>query len=273
MKRILFLTLLFSFSTIFSAQENQSVVIDSKIAVNSNMDEMMSQFLELKTLSRQQCKRDSLRANEEAKFNLSYSLPLPTPAMEEDLFIAEQEFIQVLRENKIGYGGYIFGNCFGLADNCFQWEMNRIVELRFGKVFMENLKTAAVNNFIKNNPERIFEFEECDLESRYASAKTYEEMFSKTKTDYFKTFQYPKEFIFRDSNHKSSNVEVNFILDKKGKVSKLNVDLSLQEKKNYIYSSYLINSIKEFVNNSKWKSATYKGVPVISKMNVLIFYK
>ena len=273
MKRILFLTLLLSFSTILSAQENQSVVLDSTIVITSNMDEMRSQFLEMKTLSRERCKRDSLRANEEAKFNLSYSLPLPTPAMEEDLFIAEQELIQVLRENKIGYGGYIIGNCFGLADNCFQWEMNRIVEQRFGKLFIENLKTLAVNRFIENNPERIFEFEECDLESRYASAKTYEDMFDQTKNDYFKTFQYPKEFISRDSNHKYSNVEVNFILDKKGKVSKLTVDLSLQEKKNYIYSSYLINSIKEFVNNSKWKSATYKGVPVISKMNLLIFYK
>lgn len=275
MKKFLLLIVLFGFSTILFGQDDRrtDIGVDSASDRTLTLVKLGNQFIEMKQLAGERCKKDSLRANDEAKYNLSYSLPLPSPAMEEDLFIAEKEFIQVLRENKIGYGGYIVGNCFGIPDNCFQWEMNRIVEEKFGKNFIENLQNSAAKRFIKNNPERIFEFEECDQESRYLAAKSYNDMFSKTKADYFKTFQYPEEFVFRDSNNKYSNVQANFILDKKGKVSKLIVDLSLQEKKNYIYSSYLINSVKEFINNSKWKSATYKGVPVISKMNVLIFYK
>lgn len=277
MKKILFFILLFNISSIVSAQKDFSsqTISDSAIVTDTtqNLEDLKSQVLEMKKYATDKCKIDSLRAVEEAKYNLSYSLALANPLLDNYLFLAEKEFIQVLRENKIGYGGYMIGNYFGIPDNCFQLEMNRIVEKHFGKDFIENLQRSAVKKFIKNNPDRIFEFEECDLESRYFAAKTYHEMFKKIESDYFKNFKYPTKFVNRDLNNGYSDVEVNFILDKNGKVSQIRVELSLKEKKNYIYSSYLINSVKEFINKSKWKPASYQGIPVISKMNVLIFYK
>ena len=275
-KFFFFYFLFFCTGIAFGQQEIRAKIMVDTVVYETDSQQIRDSklyFQEAKKLSHDQCKKDSLRATEEAKYNLSYSLPLPTPAMNEDLFLAENEFRQVLRKNKIGYGGYILGNCFGLKDNCFQWEMNRIVENKFGKQFLENLKIEATKMFILNNPDRVFEYEECDMESRYASGKTYEEMFTLVKNDYFQNFSYPEDFVAKSSNNKSSYGEADFILDKKGKVSKLTVTLSLKEKKNYIYSAYLIESLKDFILKSKWKSANYNGVPVLSKMNVLIFYK
>ena len=277
MNNFFFFYFLFLFSGIvFGQQEIRAKIIVDTVVYETDSQQIRDSklfFQEAKKLSHDQCKKDSLRATEEAKYNLSYSLPLPTPAMSEDLFLAENEFRQVLRKNKIGYGGYIVGNCFGLEDNCFQWEMNRIVEEKFSKEFLESLKIAATKMFVLNNPDRIFEYEECDMESRYGSAKTYGEMVTLAKNDYFQNFSYPEDFIARSSNNKYSYGEADFILDKKGRVSKLTVTLSLKEKKNYIYSAYLIESLKEFILKSKWKPANYNGVPVLSKMNILIFYK
>lgn len=276
MGKILFFAALLLSALFFSQQDYRATItVDTSYAVQDSVDvkEFQKAFREELGFAREKCKKDSLRANEEAKYNLTYSLALPTPAIDSDIFLAEREFVKILREKNIGFGGYIVGNCFGIPDNCFQWEMNRIIEKKYGKSFIENLKTEAAKKFIINNPDRIFEFEECDVESRYFSAKTYQEMTSKTETDYLKNFEYPEDFEFRKSNSRVSFADANFILDKRGRVSKVQIELTLQEKKNYIYSSYLIESLKEFIQKSKWKSATYQGVPVTSKMNVLIFYK
>ena len=273
---LLFVLLFFTIEIVVGQQEFRAkIVIDTLVYENdsANIIEQKIVFREIMNLSKETCKKDSLRANEEAKYNVTYSLPLTSPAMSSDFFLAEKEFSQLLRKNKIGYGGFILGNCFGIPDNCFQWEMNRIVEEKYGMKFIENLQFKAVKNFLLNNPKRIFEYEECDFESRYASAKDYGEMMDKMKEDYLKTFEYPEQFIFKKANDRSSRVEANFILDAKGNVSKIQVELTLQEKKNYIYSAYLIGSVKEFIEKAKWKAATYKGVPVNSKMNYLIFYK
>lgn len=277
MKNIFVFLALICFNNFLLAQQEYRarIIVDTVVSKNdsANIAEYKIAMREEMKAAKNGCTKDSLRAVEESKYNLSYSLPLPTPAMSDDMFLPEKELIQLLKEKNIGYGGYILGNCFGIPDNCFQWEMNRIVEQKFGKQFIENLKKEATKKFVENNPEKIFRFEECDMESRYFPAKTYKEMIDKMKTDYLKNFVYPQDFISRKKDDKYSYAEASFILDKNGNISKVRVELSLEEKKNYIYSSYLINSLKTFVENSKWKTATYKGFPVNSEMRVLIFYK
>lgn len=274
--KLLFLFLVFVQNLCFSQQEYRAkIIVDTTYSDKDSIDfiDYKKALKEELKYANEKCKKDSLRALVESKSNLTYSLPIPTPAMSEDLFLAEKELIEILRKNNIGYGGYIIGNCFGIPDNCFQWEMNRIIEKKYGINFIENLKHEATKKFVENNPDRIFEFEECDQESRYAPAKTYKEMMDMTDSDYLKKFEYPKDFIFQKKDDKYSHVEASFILDTKGNISKISIELDLKQKKNYIYSSYLINSLKEFIESSKWKTATYKGFPVKSIMRVLIFYK
>lgn len=277
MKKILFfLIFIFTQNPYFTQQVyNAKTIIDTTHSeIDSiNISDYKKALREELKYANSKCKKDSLRAVEESKFNLTYSLPIPTPAMTEDFFLPEKEFIEILRKNNIGYGGYILGNCFGIPDNCFQWEMNRIIDKKYGENFIENLKKIAVKKFVENNPNRIFEFEECDQESRYVPAKNYNEMMQMTESDYIKNFDYPKDFIVRKNDDKYSYAEASFILDTKGNISKLSIELELKQKKNYIYSSYLLNSFKKFIETSKWKTATYKGFPVKSKMKVLIFYK
>lgn len=256
--------------TLSSSIDSEIVFVDGNDTIRrSDMKRLLHEEMKL---SRENCKKDSLRAMEESKYNMSYSIPVSVPAMNSDFFLAEKELIEELRKNNLGYGGYIIGNCFGIPDNCFQWEMNRQAENKYGKAFFEKLKKNATKQFLIHNPERIFEFEECDMESRYTKAKTYKEMMDMMKLDFNKIFVYPEGFELKKTDQYSYS-EANFILDKKGNVSNIYINTSLKSKKNYIFTSYLQESLEDFVKKSKWKPATYHSIPVKSKMNVLIFYK
>ncbi|WP_300674383.1 hypothetical protein [Soonwooa sp.] len=266
MKRFLLYSFLCLSSFVFS-QTNNPKELDSITKVRRQYYQKELQLLEEK------CKQDSKRAEEDSKYNFTYSLSTTTPASGSDFFPAEKELIAELRKYNIGYGGYILGNCFGLPTNCYQIEMTRLSKQKFGEAFFVSRKQEALKTFLKKNPQYIFEFEQCERTSRYASAKDISEMFHQLHLDLEKKIIYPKEFNFKKEDERKSYSHVSFVLNTDGKASNIYINTDFKNKKNYAFTEFMHEQITKFVKSAKWKPAAYASIPVKSKMTISIEYQ
>ncbi|AZA82063.1 hypothetical protein C1637_10520 [Chryseobacterium lactis] len=157
--------------------------------------------------------------------------------------------------------------------NCYGQVMDREIKKRFGDKFTDSLRRVAEIQFVKKNPNRIYRFEECDFTSRYPGDKDYND-FSKTgKRDFWRDVKYPSDFEFRKDKDLYSYMSADFILYKTGKISDVKINISFKNKKNYKYSSYFINKLRKFVQDTKWVPAKSMGIPVNSEMGMTIHFK
>lgn len=157
--------------------------------------------------------------------------------------------------------------------NCYANVMSDEIDKRFGSKFIDSLRHVAKIRYIKKNPDKIFRFEECDWISRYPGDKSYEEFSKSYSRDFWKAVEYPDDFEFRKDNELYSSMSAGFILYKTGKISDTKIDITFQNKKNYRYSSYFINELKEFVQKTKWIPAKSSEIPVNSEMRMTIHFK
>lgn len=157
--------------------------------------------------------------------------------------------------------------------NCYADVMRNEIDKLFGVKFIDSLRNTADKLFVLKHNDDIFEFEDCDMNSRYAKTDDYSKALELVKSDFWRNTPYPDNFKFRKENDKYSSMEANFILYKDNTISEPEIDFSFHNEENYHYTSYFSNRLKDFVKTSKWKASTSKGIPVNSKMNVLIFFK
>lgn len=157
--------------------------------------------------------------------------------------------------------------------NCYAHKMQQEIDRRYGKNFIDSLRTIAEKQYVKNNPNKIYEFEECDTLSRYPNDRNYSEYFKNYKNDFFQFAEYPTDFEYRKEKDSYSWISADFILRKDGTVTDIDIELTFQNKKNYKYSSYFTNKLKEFILKTKWIPAKSMGVIVNSKVPLTIQFK
>lgn len=157
--------------------------------------------------------------------------------------------------------------------NCYAKSMDKEIDKKFGKNFTDSLRHVAELHYVKKNLNKIYSFEECDTISRYPNDKSYREFFKSYERDFWKNIEYPEDFEYRKEKDYYSHISADFILSKTGKVSDIKIDLKFQNKKNYKYSSYFINQLKTFINNTKWIPAKSMGITINSKVPLTLFFK
>ncbi len=157
--------------------------------------------------------------------------------------------------------------------NCYAREMNKEIAKRYGAAFIDSLRKKAEIIYVNKNKNRIFPFEECDMNSRYLKSNDYSEALKQVETDFWQETDYPEDFIYRKEKDYYSHMEASFTLYKGGSISEPEVEITFQDDRNYQFSGYFLEKLKKFVKKSKWKTATSVGIPVNSEMNVLIFFK
>lgn len=161
----------------------------------------------------------------------------------------------------------------GELQNCYAHKMRQEIDRRYGKHFIDSLRTIADKNFVKNNPNRIFRFDECDTISRYPKDKTYRDFFENYKNDFWKFTEYPIDFQYRKDKDPYSSISAEFTLSKNGEISNIEIEITFQNKKNYKYNSYFLNKTKEFINKTKWIPAKSGGIIVTGKVPLTLFFK
>lgn len=155
-------------------------------------------------------------------------------------------------------------------ENCEEIEMNRLIQQKFGKSFIDSLQYIAKQNFIKSHPEEVFSYEYCDESSRYPNS-TINNQFDKIKADYFSKYPTPKDYIRKNEEY-YSYTSANFILTKEGNIKDLSLESVFQNKKNNIFEKQFNKQLKDFVLHTQWIPGKISGLNVDSYYDVTIHY-
>ena len=184
------------------------------------------------------------------------------------------EMDKLLSKYKIGIGSVsYYCTVPGELQNCYAHKMEQEIEKRYGKNFIDSLRIIAEKQYVKNNPNKIYSFDECDTIARYPKDKTYRDFFKSYERDFWTFTEYPSDFEFRKINDYYSSISAEFTLSKEGIVSDVDIEITFQNKKNYKYTSYFTNKIKEFISKTKWIPAKSAEITVSSKVPLTIFFK
>ncbi|WP_143090432.1 energy transducer TonB [Flavobacterium akiainvivens] len=160
----------------------------------------------------------------------------------------------------------------GFRWRCYEKLMNAAIEDEFGKNFIDSLRHIADVSYIKNHPKQIFSFYECDTESRYSAAKSYDDFLKMPEDDFIKTLNYPG--LTKEQQQKlKANTEVTFIIYKNGTVGNISVRSDFSIANNKEFARYFEARAIAFVKKAKWKPALYRGIPVNSDMDLNLYNK
>lgn len=149
--------------------------------------------------------------------------------------------------------------------------MNRLILKKFGKKFIDSLRYIGKLQFVKDHPDEIFSYSECDMTTRIPDI-SYDGQFDKIRRLYFLQYPLPENYIPKTVRELYFNSSASFILTKKGEIKDLAVESSFQNKKNNIFEKQFNRHLKDFVLHTKWIPARINTINVDSYMDVNISY-
>jgi len=147
------------------------------------------------------------------------------------------------------------------------------IDKKFGVNFIDSLRNIAEKQYVLNNIDKVFEYEECDTVSRYTKSKYYRNYYDYFDRDFWKVVKYPKDFKYRNEKDLYSYLEAKFILHKDGKVSGIKTWISFKNMENDKYATYFTKELIRFVEKSKWLPATSMGITVTSVCQITILFR
>lgn len=160
----------------------------------------------------------------------------------------------------------------GFRRNCYSTLMDKEIEKKYGSKFIDSLRNIAEKQFVINNPDFVFPFDECDTISRYPGTKNYDDFFKKPDDDFSKQFIYPKGYYYKNEKDFSST-NVSFVLNKNGTLTDIETDCSFANSQNEKFEEYFKLKAENFVKHVKWIPAKHNGINVNSEMRFLYFHK
>jgi hypothetical protein len=217
-----------------------------------------------KNTTDERCKADILKVRQDAKNGNVYFLVLPAPQLEE--FLPENELKNLLAANDIKWGGLQFASDISAfnPNDCYASEHNKLTEEKFGEKAIGNLIAKSYELFVKNNFRRVFEMSEVDAKPRTnIEKKNIENLF-------WANLEEPTGYTIRKPPEHLSYVEVDFLIDQRGKATDLKINSKFQNPKNKKHTKFFQKKLKKLVNGTRWEPNTYKGFAVKSRANFRI---
>lgn len=155
---------------------------------------------------------------------------------------------------------------------CYQNTMREEIERKYGKKFLDSLCYLVQKEHVRKNPDKFYEWNQCDMISRYPGTKDYNDMFDKSANDFFKQFHYPRDYKFK--NERSySHTSASFLLSKTGKISNLKTEAVFHNPTNEKYKSYFESEVAKFIKTVKFIPAKNCGITVNSRMDLSFQHK
>lgn len=156
---------------------------------------------------------------------------------------------------------------------CYGDLMNKEIERKYGKHFIDEKREEAEKIYIKKNINNVFPSSECDrTHSIYPLTKDLDGFLEQYDKDYFKTFTYPKDYIHRVETDLYSWTTVEFVLTINGEIKNLKVHSSFKQPYNKKFAKEFNESAIKFVKKIKWIPNTKSGIVVNSKESVTFMY-
>lgn len=192
-----------------------------------------------------------------------------------EMFKSNKEMKQILSNYNIQIDS-ILTYCVpmpkGFKRNCYAMIMNKEIDKKYGNKFIDSLRGLAEKQYVKNHPEKIFQYTEYDTVSVYPGTKEYRDYYEKAKEDFSRNFVYPKGYEYKkEKNFSSTNVS--FILTKNGKISNIETDCFFANSMNEKFTGYFKTKAEDFIKKVKWIPAKYQGINVNSEIHFLFFHE
>lgn len=220
------------------------------------------------------CDIDKLKAIEDSKTKTIYFINVPAPDGEE--FLQHKEFSKLLKKHNVEFGGtWMRSDVAGYysANECYYSYMTHEAEKKFGKFFFEEKNNEALRQFLRNNPDKIFDYrrQELDFSPILLEAIDYDDQKSIIEAKFWKKYKLPKDYIKRKNGELHSYINAFFILNKDEKISDLKIESNFQNEQNEKYSKYFKNNFKKIIASLKFKVKRYKGYPVKSRESLILY--
>ncbi len=155
--------------------------------------------------------------------------------------------------------------------NCFEKLMNDAIKSKHGANFIDSLRNIAELNYVKNHPNKIYTYEECDTTSRYQLEHSYSNYREAYKKDFFNDFQYPDKYINKNEKF-YSYTSAEIIIHKNGLTEIIHIETKFQNTKNNVHKELFDKRVEKFINESIWVPAKSAGITVSSRMSITIHY-
>lgn len=252
----------FSFAQIDSVQQKM-------------LEERKTMAEEMRKQYTSQCNEDKERAIADSKIKTVYYVNIPAPDGEE--FLQEKEFSEILKKHNIIFGGTWMGSDivgYYSSQKCYFGKMTKFAEEKFGEKFFEEKMDEALQLYLKNNPDKIFDYRRNDMDINpiLYGTRTREEQKKILESNFCNKYKLPKDYIKRKDGELYSYLYAGFILDQKGNISGLEIEANIKNKENNKYKKQLEKIFRKYIQSLKWQSSTYKGYKVknIESINIYL---
>ncbi len=191
------------------------------------------------------------------------------------IFRSNREMAELLSKFNIGIDSThttCFRPALGFEYYCYENEMRIAIDKKYGNNFIDSLRFQAEKKYVLKNPNKIYKFEDCDTIARYPRATNYKEHFDNYELDYFKNFNYPKGYIYKNEKFYSYTT-ADFILHKDGSITNIVIETSFQNPNNEKFRKLFDKRMSDFIKKTKWIPARSAGIIVNSIMEISITYK
>lgn len=212
-----------------------------------------------------QCNADKIRAINDSKTKTIYYINLAAP-YDYDL-LQKNELSEILKKYNIEFGGTWMGSDIAgyyTSESCYMITMTKIANEKYGEEFFNEKIDEALKIFIKNNPNRIFDYQHDKIDHNpiLLGAKTYKEQHAIFEKTFWKKNKLPKGYIKRKDSEFYSSLYAYFILSQKGNISELKTEATIQNPKNQKFKIFFEKKLKKYIKTLKFQPSTYKGYKI-----------
>lgn len=251
----------FSFAQIDSVQQKM-------------LEERKTMAEEIRKQYTSRCNEDRERAIADSKIKTVYYVNIPAPDGEE--FLQEKEFSEILKKQNIIFGGTWMGSDIAgyyPSQKCYFVKMTKFAEEKFGEKFFDEKMDEALQLYVKNNPDKIFDYRrnEMDLNPILYGITSKDEQENYLKSSFWQQFKLPNGYIKRKEGELYSYLYAGFILDQKGNISGLEIEAEIHNKENIRFKNRLDANFKKYIQSLKWQPSTYKGYQVKNIESITIY--
>lgn len=193
--------------------------------------------------------------------------------LDEERYIRPQfkQYNITLDTNVVMISDVVFPHDHFFSKNCYESRMRAEIRKRYGGNLIDSIIRKAEQQYVADNPDRIFYLREKDRFIEQ-SKKLYEDCMAMAKIKLKNSFIYPEGYQ-KKNGKKASYTDADFVLMKDGTIKDLEVVSTFQNPENEKFRAYFETEVTKFVKSVKWVHPTFSGVIRNSQMNFIFFHQ
>jgi len=160
------------------------------------------------------------------------------------------------------------------TQGCYCDYMNEVIEIKYGKKFIDSLLNLSDSLYVQNNIADTFYYGNCDTEPNYpGDTATHHDEFSRIfQQDLEKILKYPTGYIKIFNPDSSAFVNVDLYVDKEGNAAITGYWFLFDMKQNHKFEEYFKKIINKAMKKSGWTAATIRNQKVNSDMVMRLYF-